>query len=167
MELKTGKMRFSRSIIEQAVAEVEAGVCRKEVCDKYGMAYNTLGEWVTRYASNDFQVNYKRTQITNHQKRSIVRAIQEGRLTIQEANIKYRLRGRDTIKRWLREFKIDPPPLPKEQYPTAHPENNSPLEVQLSAAKLKVLALETMIDLAEEDLKIEIRKKSGAKQSPK
>lgn len=167
MELKTGKMRFSRSIIEQAVAEVELGVSRKEICKKYGMAYNTLGEWVTRYASKDFQLNYKKTQITSHQKRSIVRAVQEGRLTIQEANIKYHLRGRDTIKRWLRKLKDDALPTDMEQHPIDRPQNNSSLEEQLSAANLKVLALETMIDLAEEDLKIEIRKKSGAKQSPK
>jgi hypothetical protein len=41
------------------------------------------------------------------------------------------------------------------------------LEQQLAEAQLKIRALETMIDIAEEQLKIDIRKKSGAKQSPK
>ena len=41
------------------------------------------------------------------------------------------------------------------------------LNRQLALSELKVEALETMIDLAEEQLKVDIRKKSGAKQSKK
>jgi transposase-like protein len=41
------------------------------------------------------------------------------------------------------------------------------LERKLAFSELKVESLETMIDLAEEQLKIDIRKKSGAKQSKK
>jgi hypothetical protein len=38
------------------------------------------------------------------------------------------------------------------------------LEKQLEDAQMKNIALETMIDIAEEQLKISIRKKSGPKQ---
>lgn len=38
------------------------------------------------------------------------------------------------------------------------------LEKELKEEKLKSLALSTMIDVAEEELNVEIRKKSGAKQ---
>jgi hypothetical protein len=38
------------------------------------------------------------------------------------------------------------------------------LEKQLEHAQMKNIALETMIDIAEEQLKITIRKKSGPKQ---
>ena len=41
------------------------------------------------------------------------------------------------------------------------------LKRQLELSQLKVEALETMIDIAEEQLQIDIRKKSGAKQSKK
>lgn len=41
------------------------------------------------------------------------------------------------------------------------------LKRQLELSKLKVEALETMIDIAEKEFQIEIRKKSGAKQSKK
>jgi len=41
------------------------------------------------------------------------------------------------------------------------------LQKQLSLSELKVEALETMIGLAEEELKIPIRKKSGSKQPKK
>lgn len=41
------------------------------------------------------------------------------------------------------------------------------LKRQLELSRLKVEALETMIDIAEQEFQIEIRKKSGAKQSKK
>jgi transposase-like protein len=41
------------------------------------------------------------------------------------------------------------------------------LKRQLALSELKVESLETMIDIAEDELKINIRKKSGAKQSRK
>lgn len=41
------------------------------------------------------------------------------------------------------------------------------LEKQLALSSLKVEALETLIDIAEDELKIAIRKKSGTKQSKK
>jgi hypothetical protein len=39
------------------------------------------------------------------------------------------------------------------------------LQKALREAELKIKALNTLIDVAEEQLKIDIRKKSGAKQS--
>jgi len=41
------------------------------------------------------------------------------------------------------------------------------IQKELMSAKLKIAALETMIDLAEEQFKINIRKKYGAKQLQK
>lgn len=41
------------------------------------------------------------------------------------------------------------------------------LSAELEKSKLKVLTLETMIEVAEEDLNIKIRKKSGTKQLKK
>lgn len=41
------------------------------------------------------------------------------------------------------------------------------LEQQLEEARLKIAALETLIDVAEQELKVDIRKKSGTKPSNK
>lgn len=41
------------------------------------------------------------------------------------------------------------------------------LQQALAEAEFKIKALDTLIDIAEEQLKINIRKKSGARQSPK
>jgi len=43
-------------------------------------------------------------------------------------------------------------------------QKNRELEAALELAKLKNAALEMMIDIAESELKIDIRKKSGTKQ---
>ena len=43
-------------------------------------------------------------------------------------------------------------------------QQNKALEKALEAAKMKNIALNMLIDVAEEKLKISIRKKSGAKQ---
>jgi hypothetical protein len=52
---------------------------------------------------------------------------------------------------------------------TVEPISYSPIETrkQLNEANLKIKALETMIDIAEQQFKISIRKKFGAKQLKK
>lgn len=76
-------------------------------------------------------------------------------------------------KKLLKESLI-PPKLQDDQQIAASSSDKLDLETQLKAlqkqltlSELKVEALETMIDLAEEELKIPIRKKSGSKQSKK
>ena len=73
------------------------------------------------------------------------------------------------ILNWLREIEqedielVDLNQQNMELSQINHP--NTDLERQLAEARLKIKALETMIDIAEEQFKISIRKKSGAKQS--
>ena len=165
MELKQAKW-FSKKSIKQAVAEVESGLSRQEVCKKYGMAYGTLGGWIKQYGSKEF-VRNRRVNLTNHQKRLIIHGIQEGRMTIEEAMLAYRIKGRKTIQAWLRESKKDSN-VDIDQKESMMSTSNNPVSQELQhalhRANLKVLALETMIDVAEEQLKINIRKKPGAKQ---
>lgn len=90
---------------------------------------------------------------------------------------KYHL-GWSTIPKWMRNFGIPMPDeapvqisMPKE---TKKPEKKDTVEalearlqelqVELDREKLKNLALNTMIEVAEEELQIDIRKKPGAKQ---
>ena len=86
--------------------------------------------------------------------------------------------GWTTIPKWMRKFGI---PMPNEapvQIPmseeTKKPEKKDTVEAlearlqelqaELNREKLKNLALNTMIEVAEEELQIDIRKKPGAKQ---
>lgn len=158
--------QFHKKMILQIVREVEEGISRKEACDKYGMAYGTLGEWMRRYGSEYYQAT-KRTSFSVQQRRSITRAIGEGRMTKGEARLIHKM-SKKTLNTWLHQAKQEENELvcfnPNDM---AVKQINYPgieLPNELAEARLKIKALETMIDIAEEQFKIAIRKKSGAKQ---
>ena len=147
------------------ISEVESGLSRREVCEKHGMTYGTLGSWIKRYGSKEF--NNRRIQLTNDQKRLIVHGIQQGTMTIAEAMLAYQIKASKTIRTWLRECNKDinvDIDLKESMISSSNEPMSQELQRALHQANLKVLALETMIDVAEEQLKINIRKKPGAKQ---
>ncbi|MEZ2446471.1 hypothetical protein AB6805_32420, partial [Chitinophaga sp. RCC_12] len=116
----------------------------------------------------------KNRSFTAQQKRSILQHIEQGRMTVRQAMSAYNITGSGTIHRWQQQFQqenmalIATNPIIMEQLPTNPSDPKSvELEKALAEAKLKIAALEIMIDLAEQQFKIKIRKKSGAKQSPK
>lgn len=98
-------------------------------------------------------------------------------ISMNQMTKKYHI-GHSTIPKWMRIFGI---PMPEEALPTASMlQQESPkeksvtvesleahlkeLQSELDREKLKNLALNTMIDVAEEELHINIRKRAGAKQ---
>ena len=90
----------------------------------------------------------------------------------------YGLKTPSSVQQWVKRFCPDQA-LPndgttKEPASTVLPDSPEgmlarirELESDLASEKLKNLAANKMIDIAERDLKINIRKKSGAKQSKK
>ena len=111
--------------------------------------------------------------ISNAEKRWIVREIESGRMSIGEARERFEFISKDTkslIKNWRKKFVPEISfTLPimtekeKQKLDSAQKRINE-LEKQLENAQMKNISLETMIDIAEEQLKIRIRKKSGPKQ---
>jgi hypothetical protein len=107
------------------------------------------------------------------EKRWIVREVQSGRITIGAARELFADRSKDPeslIRSWMKDYSSDLPlTLPvmtekeRAKLDAAH-KRMKELEKQLEDAQMKNIALETMIDIAEEQLKISIRKKSGPKQ---
>jgi transposase len=164
--------RFGKDFIKAVVKEVEEGLSRREACDKYGMSSAVLYEWIVKYESDAFRAS-RRPYFTTQQKRTIVRAVREGRMTIKEAELVYKVTGRDTVRRWVRKSTQENAELAsmnkpgKKSPPAELSDQQKDLQKELADAKLKIAALETMIDIAEEQLKINIRKKPGAKQSQK
>ena len=89
---------------------------------------------------------------------------------------KYKLRGNSLIMNWIRTFvdpnakrlidmkgrKIELPAVSGANESLEH--ENRRLRRELELARLRIEGLEIMIDIAENDLKIPIRKKPGAKQ---
>jgi transposase-like protein len=154
---------FPKREILLIVAEVENGLTRKEACIKYGMGYSTICAWMQRYGI--LQTNTQKVQLTNQKRREMVRAITDGRMTVKQAMLACNITCASSIRKWIREMQAETvdladnnglsmPPLPDCQK-------------ELAAARLKITALETMIDIAEEQFKISIRKKYGAKQLQK
>lgn len=179
-ELKGGdsggpsRARYSLNLIEQIVEQVESGASRKSLCTTYGMAAVTLQSWIRRHCTAAYQ-SKMRSQFSPGLKRSIVTAILQGRMTLQEACVAHKIKDKQHIKRWIHEFKRENAdltvialPIMSKKHPSAHQsEEVKALEKALAMAHLKIAALETMVDIAEQQFKIDIRKKSGAKQSSK
>jgi len=111
--------------------------------------------------------------ISKAERRWIVREIASGRMSLEEAykhTEAYSKDPRSLIYYWQKQYapEIDftlPVMTEKEKakLEAAHQQIKQ-LQKQLEDAQMKNIALETMIDIAEEKLRISIRKKSGPKQ---
>ena len=90
---------------------------------------------------------------------------------------KYSIKGSSSISKWMRKLGLIDEPIKRQMHHTAMKKGSkkTPEELALEAKvrelekaleyeKLRSLALDTMIDIAEDKLKISIRKKSGTKQ---
>lgn len=172
LERKTKGSRYDTRLIMKIVKEIESGVPRKAIESEYGVHPETLGIWIRRYSSADYRVPVRKTYTTS-EKRSVVRAIAGG-MSVSEAVKAFDISCRGLIHGWMDKFKAEnteisiltPTAMPKKPTDNLAAENKA-LRQALSQANLKIKALDTLIDVAEENLKIDIRKKPGAKQSPK
>lgn len=126
----------------------------------------------------------KRTQCdyTLAFKRTVVQEVEQGRLTYKQAQHKYGIQGRSTVLVWLRKFgsldwQVPPRPLMKSK--TDPPKPPTPeqrikeLEAALQVEKDRVKAYRTLIEVAEKEHGLSIRKKAsperfnGSKRSGK
>ena len=167
------KQRFyDKRLILRIVKEVEEGLPRRDANRIYGLGKSTLDGWMRDYGSPNYHSEIKRRAYSNLQKRSIAAAVDQGRMSISEARVAHGIRTEKTIREWVlryRKEKVElcPPKdtaMPKKTPPTDNEEVQA-LRRALEEAELRIKALNTLIDVAEEQLKVDIRKKSGAKQS--
>ncbi|MFC5538580.1 hypothetical protein ACFPQ1_30005 [Rhodocytophaga aerolata] len=109
------------------------------------------------------------------EKRKIVEEVRSGFYSFAQARKKYIL-SKTKFSRWnrwyfkirlLRHFKPNPFPTMKKANPSVEELKKQLLEAQAQIDKLQLknTALETMINIAEKQLNVNIRKKSGSKQS--
>jgi len=165
---------YDKRFIVQVLEEIRNGVPRRQICDQYNIKMETLKNWIEKDRLGFGSEKINRT-VPNQVKRSVVRAIENGRLTIREAQITHGIRSASAIRKWAKQFQQENDELAivkdsgmKKKKPTNSTDNNQDikaLQKALEEAQLKVAALNTLIDVAEEQLKINIRKKPGAKQS--
>jgi transposase-like protein len=110
-----------------------------------------------------------------------VQEVLSGQLTKAEASKRYGIRGHSRILTWIRKYekrfgkdKITSYIVAENSSPMTEIEKaefesikreNDKLKQELTYASRRVIALETMIDVAEKELKINLRKKSSTRQS--
>lgn len=106
-------------------------------------------------------------------RRWLVREIEEGRMTVKEAIERFNINpsnGAALIYAWQKKYAPEimlslPVMTEKERQKVEELQKKlKEMEKQLEHAQMKNIALETLIDVAEDKLKITIRKKPGAKQ---
>ena len=123
----------------------------------------------------DRESKRKRTQrdYTLAFKLQVVRQVERGELSYKQAHARYGIQGRSTVLVWLRKHgNLD------WNHPRVHMVDQSPeqrikeLEVELlqtrkklEASELKAKLLDTIIEVAEGQYGLKIRKKSSPKQS--
>lgn len=103
-------------------------------------------------------------------KRWLAREIETGKISRKEAKERYSLNSESTIWGWVQQYGLGKDVslammTPEEKQTQASLEKRiKALEKALDMANLKTIAAETMIDIAEEQFNIPIRKKAGPKQ---
>ena len=106
-------------------------------------------------------------------KRKIAREYLSGKFSYAVAAEEYGLKNKGVVREFVKWYKKSlylesmesEQPVPDPTKPSSSPEELKALKSELEKAKLKIAGLEALIDIAEQELQIDIRKKSGTKQS--
>jgi len=117
---------------------------------------------------------------TDEEKLRIIQEYLVRKCTIKSIHEKYNIYGHCTISKWMLKFGISKTvnnqskvsnsmktEMSKSSKEQALELRIKELELQVEQGKMHTFLLNTMIDIAEEQLKVSIRKKYGAKQSKK
>lgn len=167
-ERANNRQSFDKRQVAFILEEVKRGVPRREILVRHGLSASTLGLWLSQAGGTT-----KKTYSVS-QKRSLVRAIEQG-MSINEAKVAFGISSRNTIKHWIQVYssentdlsELNAVAMSKKKSTGSESTHIQALQKALAEAQLQNKALNTLIDIAEEKLKIDIRKKSGAKQSSK
>ena len=101
-------------------------------------------------------------------KLQVVSEVEKGELTYKQAQKKYGIQGRSTVLVWIRKHSIlDWKELPIMNHKKTPEQRIKELETLLLMEKEKVHVLNVAIDIADDLLKTDIRKKYMPKQSKK
>jgi transposase len=101
-------------------------------------------------------------------KLQVISEVEKGELSYKQAQFKYGIQGRSTVLTWLRKWStLDWKELPTLKQKKTPEQKIKELEALLLREKEKVHVLNTAIDIADELLKTNIRKKFMPAQSKK
>ena len=107
-------------------------------------------------------------------KRHVVQEVERGRVTQCQASRKYGILGHSTILKWCRKYgsmshiqsvKVKRGVMTEQDRELHLLRNeNKALKQELEESRFKNVVLETLVDVAEQELHVPIRKKYGAKR---
>jgi transposase len=141
-------------------------------CNIKTPVYAVLRRWTKQLKKYDGKLYTVKRSYATELKKEIVRQIELGVISEKEAISQYNLTDTTQIKNWIKKYSsqiiyvsknIDMNESEKASLTEAE-QNNKGLEMALAEANLRIIGLEAMIDVAEKQFKIEIRKKAGTKQ---
>lgn len=163
--------KFGRLYLESykktIVAEVEReGGAVSLVSERHGLVRSRVQAWMNKYGSSNYLAG-RQKRLSPAERNKIIREIVSGRSTISEIQIKYQIDCRDTVTKWLRAYKKAEQDLSEASQTPNIPEKDLQLiemQKELEMARLKIRALEIVVDIASEQFKVNIRKKFGARQ---
>ena len=144
------------------VSEIEScQIDRKEASTKYNICGKTINTWIVQYGSSDDLVGKKYSQ---SERRHAAYKVITGEITTQHAARQLKV-SPGTVMGWVGKFRNDIPNQNRKVdiQPEASPSSLQVDQKEIQELKIKVAALEMMVDIAERELKIEIRKKFGTK----
>ncbi len=149
---------------QEAVRLVESGLSQREVIHRLGINHTSLQAWLKQYGTALYS-QMRRKLFTPTQKHQVVRELLDGRLSEDEALLKYGLRLKSTLRAWVAAHQAAEAAPPGTPDPPAAVVEVAALRAQLRQAQWQLEALHTLLDQAEAAYKIDIRKKGGAKLS--
>jgi len=126
---------FDPVLREALIKEIEAGTPRSVIVYQYGVSRAAISKWMRDHSSKEYQTLNKWLKASVKENAELA------------AHDPFEMKGTST----------EQPGLPD-------PEKEA-LKKALEEAQLKISALNTLIDVAEDQFKIRIRKKAGARQS--
>jgi hypothetical protein len=126
---------FDPCLREALIKAIEAGTPRSVIVYQYGVSRAAISKWMRDHSSKEYQALNKRRKASVKENAELA------------AYDPFEMKGAST----------EQPGLPD-------PEKEA-LKKALAEAQLKISALNTLIDVAEDQFKIRIRKKAGARQS--
>ena len=161
-----------KCVILGVVKEIESGkISIREAASQYEVGPITVKNWLKKYSQIPDLIQPKKLT-PKEEKRRIVREIEQGIITRKEAAQRFQV-DVSTISQWVSQYscKVKTNPIEMQestlsddrQSSIAHNENKQ-LKSTVKQLELKVAALETLLDLAEKELRFDIRKNFGTKQ---
>jgi len=150
---------FNQDERKRIVEEIQSGqLSIREAMTKYNIINkNTLRSWLLKYGSDPKSILSEK--LTHADRRRAAYRVIYKEATPAEVAAEMGV-GLFSVWGWVRKYRTDS----QSEAPESLAVKKSDQQSEIDDLRLKVAGLEMMIDIAEKELKIDIRKKSGTKQ---